>query len=267
MKHRLPAPVLTLPARTAAPGFTLVELLVSMAITSVLMVALLSFVGTFSESYTQTQRSLNTLSQARSFIQFFDRELSTRLPGTPLIHEVEATAVPPESSDKIAFIRTLTLDEENTFANQSPPEPGDLGTSLYYVAYSDDPRFAPTYHLYRRSLGPEKTQLLLEQEALNTATPPAFPTSQPADGEPIVSNILNFLAKPKYRDPTDGQLKDWIATAPLPPALIELEITFLDEAVAARYTTQSEWNRLASTPRESELRFIRTFTRTIAIAK
>ena len=64
----------------------MIELLVAMAITSIIMVTLFSLVGQSTTSYTQTQRAVNAVSQARAFIQFFDRELSTRLPGTPMIH-------------------------------------------------------------------------------------------------------------------------------------------------------------------------------------
>ncbi|MDP4996918.1 MAG: prepilin-type N-terminal cleavage/methylation domain-containing protein [Akkermansiaceae bacterium] len=264
MKTPTPAHISKCPSRGRRAGFTLIELLVSMAITSVLMLALLSLVGTFTENYTNTQRSLNSISQARSFLQFFDSELSTRLPNTPLIHEEDEDGS-PSSSDKFAFIRALTDDEQATFGNLTTPDLGDLGTSLYYVEYSDDPLFAPCYNLYRRDLGPEETQQLIEDSL--TTPDPAFPASTPSEGEPIIPYVLRFRASPKYRDPADGELKDWEATDTEPPSVIELEITFVDESAAQRYKTQTEWDRLATSPRDNELRFIRTFTRSIAIAK
>ncbi|MGJ8643675.1 MAG: PulJ/GspJ family protein [Luteolibacter sp.] len=265
MKTPPPAHAPVCPAKWRGAGFTLIELLVAMGITSVLMVALLSIIGTSTESYTQTQRSLNSISQARSFLQFFDRELSTRLPGTPLIHEENSASNSPSSSDKFAFIRVLTDDEQATFANLTPPELGDLGTSLYYVGYSDDPLFAPCYSLYHRRLSPEETQDLIEDSI--TTPDLTFPTSTPGDGEPIIPNILDFKATPKYRDSADGELKDWVITDPETPSVIELKITFVDESAAQRYKTQTEWDRLATSPRDTELQFIRSFTRTIAIAK
>lgn len=264
MKTPIQAHVAPCSRSARALGFTLVELLVAMGITSVLMVALLSLVGTSTESLTHTQRALNSISQSRAFLQFFDRELSTRLPGTPLIHEINSAAG-GLSSDRIAFIRTLTDDEQITFANQTPPEPGDLGTSIYYIAYTDDPRFAPCYSLYRRSLGPEETQEIIESSV--TSPDPDFPAATASNGEPVIPNILAFEAKPKYRDPATGDLEDWVITDTEPPAVIELKITFFDESAARRYKTQSEWDRLASAPLDNELRFIRTFSRSIPIAK
>ena len=255
----------SVPAPFRKAGFTLIELLVSMGITSVLMIALLSLVGTSTESLTQTQRSLNSISQARAFIQFFDRELSTRLPGTPLIHEVNIAAAGPSASDRIAFVRTLTDDEQVAFAAKTPPEPGDLGTSIYYVAYTDDARFAPCYSLYRRSLGPEETQEIIESAV--TSPDPAFPDATASNGEPIIPNIVDLEVKPKYRDSVSGDLEDWEITDDESPEVIDLLITVFDESAARRYTTQSEWDRIATSPRDNELQFIRTFTRSIQIAK
>ena len=228
----------------------MIELLVAMAITSIIMVTLFSLVGQSTASYTQTQRAVNSVSQARAFIQFFDRELSTRLPGTPLIHATE------NGSDRLAFIRTLTQDE---FTDS---DPGDLGTSIYYVGFSDDGRRGESPKLFRKNLGPEETQDLIELGAT-----PAFPTMDPATDEQIIPNVLAFEATPMFRDPTDGELREWTATSPERPSVIALSITFIDDSSAQRFKTQSEWNRLATSPRDSELELIRTFTRNIAIAK
>jgi prepilin-type N-terminal cleavage/methylation domain-containing protein len=231
-------------------GFSLIELLVAMAITSILMVTLFSLVGQSTTSYTQTQRAVNAVSQARAFIQFFDRELSTRLPVTPLLYD-------SASPDRIAFIRTLTPDETDS------ADPGDLGTSIYYVDFSDDGTRGESPKLFRKNLGPADTQTLIEQGA----TPP-FPTVNPTQDEAIIPNILSFGVIPKFRNPADGSLEEWADPVnDPPPALVELEITFIDDSSAQRFKTREEWNRLADNPSDSELQLIRTFTRTIAIAK
>jgi type II secretory pathway pseudopilin PulG len=233
----------------------MIELLVAMSITSVITIVLFSLVGQSTASYAQTQRAVSKLSQARAFIQYFERELSTRLPRTPLIHEAN-DADGPEASDRIAFVRVISQDEQNNTT------PGDLGTSVYYVAFSPDRGSAVSPKLFRKSLDPTETQSLLESPAS-----PSFPSIDPTTDEAIVYNILDFKASPKFHDPTTGELLDWNETSPIRPSSIALTIRFLDESSAQRFTNEADWNRVATDPRDSERQLIRSFTRMISIAK
>jgi len=240
-----------------ARGFSMIELLVAMAITSIIMVTLFSFVGQSTTSYTQTQRAVNAVSQARAFIQFFDRELSTRLPGTPLIYEKRSAVGASSSSERIAFVRVLSPDE---FTDTNP---GDLGTSVYYVDFSSDGPSGESPKLFRKSLGPKQTQ----EDIIEAGATPALPTVDPAQDEPMIPNVLFFKATPMFRDTTSGGLKEWDTTSPQPPSVIDLSITFVDDSSAQRFRTKTEWNRLATSPRDSERQLVRTFTQNIPIAK
>ena len=233
----------------------MVELLISMAITSMIMLALFSLVGQSTDSYTRTQRAVNTVSQARAFIQFFGRELSTRLPGTPMVHEKATGNGVVEASDKIAFVRAVSSDE------QQAAKPGDLNLISYRVAFSQDTTNVESPKLFRAARNPALTQTFLE-----TAGTPAFPAAAALD-EPIVANVIGFTAKPRFYSGLPPVLTDWTATSPQPPSLIELNIRFIDDSTARRFKTRAEWDRIATSPRENERQFIRTFTRTIAIAK
>ncbi len=234
----------------------MVELLIAMAITSIIMLALFTLVGQSTDSYTRTQRAVNTISQARAFIQFFGRELSTRLPGTPMVHEKATSSGVVEASEKIAFVRAVSSDE------QQAAKPGDLNLVSYRVAFSQDTTNVVSPKLFRAARNPEETQNFLE-----TAGTPAFPADNPALDEPIVANVIGFTAKPRYYSGSPPVLTDWTATSPQPPSFIELTIRFIDDSTARRFKNRAEWDRLATSPRENEKQFIRTFTRTIAIAK
>lgn len=226
-----------------------------MAITSVIMITLFTLVGQSTASYTQTQRAVNAVSEARAFVQFFDRELSTRLPGTPLIHE-EKSGPDPSDSACIAFVRVISSNEPYE------DDPGDLSTSIYYVDFSRDGASDISPKLFRKSLGPEDTQSLIE-----SGSNPVFPQIDPTEDEPIIPNILSFKATPMFRDATRGELKEWESTSPEPPSVIELTFTFVDDSSAQRFRTKTEWNRLANAPRDSERQLVRTFARNIPIAK
>lgn len=233
----------------------MIELLVAMAITSVIMIALFSLVGQSTASYTQTQRAVNAISQARAFIQFFGGEISTRLPSTPLIHE-SGTGTGPQGSERIAFFRALSIDE------QQAATPGDLNLAYYYVEFSQDATNVQSPKLFRGTLNPTETQTVLE-----TAGAPAFPNAKPALDEPIIPNVLRFEAKPKYFAGSPAEATDWTTASPAPPSMIELSIRFIDDSSAQRFRTKADWDRLATSPRENEKQIIRTFTRTFAIAK
>jgi type II secretory pathway pseudopilin PulG len=234
----------------------MVELLIAMAITSMIMLALFSLVGQSTDSYTRTQRAVNTISQSRAFIQFFGRELSTRLPGTPMLHEKATSNGVVEASEKIAFVRAVSSDE------QQAAKPGDLNLVSYRVAFSQDTTNVESPKLFRAAHNPALTQTFLE-----TAGTPAFPAADPTLDEAIVANVIGFTAKPRSYSGTPPVLTDWTATSPQQPSVIELTIRFIDDSTAQRFKTRAEWDRLATSPRENERQFIRTFTRTIAIAK
>jgi type II secretory pathway pseudopilin PulG len=233
----------------------MIELLVGMAITSIIMLALFSLVGQSTDSYTRTQRAVNTISQARAFIQFYGRELSTRLPGTPMIHET-GTGAGVEASEKIAFVRAVSNDE------QQAATPGDLNLVSYRVAFTEDAPNAESPKLFRAARNPTETQTFLE-----TPGTPNFPADNPALDEPIVANVIGFTAQPRFYSGSPPVLQDWTTTSPELPSVIELTIRFLDDASAQRFHTRAEWDRLADSPRDSEIQLIRTFTRSIAIAK
>lgn len=233
----------------------MVELLVAMAITSAIMLALFSLVGESTASYTRTQRAVNSLSQARAFMQFFAREVSTRLPSTTLLHET-GSGMGVQASEKIAFVRAVSPDGELA------ADPGDLNTCYYYVEYSADGTSGESPKLFRGVLGPADTQTIIA-----AAGTPAFPAQAPGADEPIVPNVVGFAAKPRYYAGDPAAPVDWTAASPQPPSLVEITITFIDDSSAQRYRTRADWERLATSPRESEKQLLRTFTRTIAIAK
>ena len=66
----------------AAGGFSLVELLTAMAVTSMLMMALFSMVGQSSTNYRISQRKVTTLADLRSLFHFMENDLASRVEDT-----------------------------------------------------------------------------------------------------------------------------------------------------------------------------------------
>lgn len=236
-------------------GFTLIELLVTMAISSVLLIILAALITQTTDGYSLTQQSVNHLSQARSFMQLIESEFSIRLPNTPIIHQ-SSEPISPDSSDQIAFVRTLPKDE------QIPEIPGDLATSCYYVAFAEDSNQRSIPKLFRKILNPTETQKLMEVGDLAQ-----FPEVDPTLDEPVIDSVLSFQATPMYLNADTGTDELWDKTIAHPPSYIELTIRTLDESFSHRFTTQAAWNRLAISPTKNELQMIRSVLHKITIAK
>jgi type II secretory pathway pseudopilin PulG len=239
----------------ASRGYTIVELMVAMAITSFMLIVLLSLVAQSSSLYDRTQRAVNSLSQARAFMQFFEGEVATRLPTTPLLHETSSPGV-SLPAHRIAFVHTVGIDE------QMPNAPGDLGTSTYYVAFSPDAGGLVSPKLFRRFLDPVETQALLDAGAA-----PPFPEPAPELDEFVVENVLAFELDLQFSDPVTVEWREWNVDSPEPPGRMIVRLRFLDHAIASRFTTEAEWNRLATAPSNEERRYIREFEYPILLSR
>lgn len=221
-------------------GFTLFELVVTMAISSVILLTLAGFLTHTTEGYVLAQRSMNHLSQARAFVQLFQSDLSKRLPGTSLIH------CPPRGggfqvSDQIAFVRTIANDEQN------PDVPGDLVTVCYYVAFAEESNQRVIPKLFRKILNPRETQQLME-----AGDGAEFPEVNPSLDESVIDSVLGFHATPSYDNP---------------PSCIELVLRTVDESLSLRLMNEADWIRLASAPKSSELPCIREVSQKLSIGK
>lgn len=246
-------------------GFTLVELLVAMSITSVITIALLSLVGNTTDSYTRTHRAVNSLSQARSFIHFFEAEIGSRLPGSYFLLRTSDTFSGPETSDKLAFIRVLSPEIQDAFENPPNPadsDPGDLGSVAYYADFLPGVGNSSIPALFRKELGPTDTQAILE-----AGSNASLPDLDPESDEPLVLNLLEFGTQPKIHNPTTGALEDWDPESTDDPVALEVTIRFVDDSTAQRFKTESEWNRLATNPSEQEKPLIRSYTRIFPLAQ
>jgi prepilin-type N-terminal cleavage/methylation domain-containing protein len=232
----------------ARSGFSLIELLVAMAITSIIMIALISLIGQSSSVYKESRNAVESLSDARSLLHFFEAELASRLPRTPLL-----TQTTDGGPDILGYIRAGSFDE------QLVATAGDLSTSVYYVAFSADAPNSVSPKLFRHHLDARKTQDLLEAPA-----PPAMPALDPANDEPLLHNVIRFEAKPK-RQNAAGVYEPWTPESGGQPAVIEITIEITDDSSAARFKSQGAWLALRDGPERQSAKLIRRYSRIIPV--
>lgn len=212
------------------------------------MIVLLGFMQQSSSTYQETQRAVTTLSDARSFLKFFEDELSSRMPGTPVLFETTT------ETDKVGFVRAQSYDEQKTTE-------GDLQTAIYYTAFTKDDKGAVSPKLFRHSLDAKKTQDLIE-----TTGTPTMPQTDTATDEPILYNVVNFRAQPKYYD-TSGTPRDWTPASTEKPTLMEVTVAVIDDSTAARYQAEPLWAKLRDSNNADAKKYVRSYTRTILFSK
>jgi prepilin-type N-terminal cleavage/methylation domain-containing protein len=228
------------PQKQKLGGFSLIELLTAMTITSILMLGLFSLVGQSSTNYRLSQRKVTTLSDTRAFLHYFQSDLTSRVADTKFFYQSNPTG------DSIAFIRSNSIDEISTT--------GDLTASIYYIAFTADGRKGESPKLFRRSLNPEQTQLLIK--AGLTA---AFPTTDPTVDEVVLYNVVAFRINAQQRNAA-GTMTAWLPTSNNAPSLLELTLEITDDLSAQRLLTTAAWTALATSTipqqREAVKRFV-----------
>lgn len=227
-------------------GFTVVELMTAMVVTSMLMIALFSLVGQSSTNYRLSQRKVNTLADTRAFLHFLQNDLSSRISDTRFFYrETSAGFV------EFAFTRTRSVDEDTS--------KGDLATTIYYVAVTEDDARHESPKIFRRTLSAEDTQKLL---ALGEAAP--FPTYDANADEPLVYNVVSFMIKPTLRDDS-GDWREWTAKDPKAPERLQLTLDLIDDTTAQRFASKDDWVILSASTDPKQREAIRSFTHNISL--
>lgn len=231
---------------SGAAGFSLVELLTAMAVTSLMMFALLSMVGQSSTNYRISQRKVNALADSRALFHFLENDLASRVAETKFFLRTS-----PSNHSEFAFIRARDAQDSNAT--------GDLSASLYYVAFTNDDANSGSPKLFRRTLDGPTTQRLLE--AGNTAP---FPAIDPAVDDPIAYNIVRFEIR-ALRRATDGSWQPWIETPGTAPEQLELTLELTDDVSAQRLTQEAQWLALAPVTNPQRQDMVRRHTHRISL--
>lgn len=231
---------------SGAAGFSLVELLTAMAVTSLMMFALLSLVGQSSTNYRISQRKVSAVADSRALFHFLENDLSSRVGDTKFFLRTN-----PANHSEFAFIRTRDAQDSNAA--------GDLSASIYYVAFSNDDANSGSPKLYRRTLDGPSTQQLLEA---GNAAP--FPAYDPTTDDPIAYNIVRFEIRAQRRA-ADGSWQPWIDTAPTAPEQLEIILDLSDDFSAQRLSQEPQWLALANETNLQRRETVRRYTHRITL--
>lgn len=255
-------------------GFTLVEVLMAVAISGILLVMLASMLEGSLTAYTGQQRQSSATVESRAGLEIVRSDLRSycATPDDPaktaddlVPRFILETAANERSSDKIAFLRYARSSASAVQTDTA--DQGSVVLVAYAVGFTADTGGQRSQKLYRRQFTPEETYtklrdslqlgtpLMTSQEWLAVSNPPPVDPTQPSTAsvsEPVVFQVIQFKAKPLkalLANINDPQSVNGIATAagvsawPVEtrPAAVDVLLRVTNRGMAARLQSEEDW--------------------------
>ncbi len=240
-----------------ASAFTLVELLIAVALVALLSVFLFSILDATSKLWKDNESRVDSYREARAALNFMARELASLhtwdIPNTFFINpnsaQINQSAI--EANDtwasRLFFLATLPAEAQAPNQNRS-----DLCAIGYFLAYTKDKTaFAPkasddsqgSYKLFRFFRSSDPTFDILS--GANTSDPLFLASTNPPGSEVLAANVAKFQIK-AFRAVPAGL--EEVTTRPItdPPDMIELSLTALNERDAAKLANKAAWENHSS---------------------
>ena len=226
------------PQQRQPRGFTLIELMVSMAIGSILLLAAAVLLGSSGDNYERISGGVAAEREARALITRFTSDLSAATFHKDGVFEQSTTSWP---ADRIGFL-SLQPSEAQSDAGRI----GDLCAVSYYL--KDLPINGNSIRCLMRGFRESKDTF----DALGNDSIPSLFAPQGGIDEPVAFGVVSFEARPKSRDPS-GKWIDWVPNDITAPEALETRLVVARRALAARLKTTADWDgsALLGTPAEA----------------
>lgn len=217
-------------------GFTLIELMCSMAIGMVILLAAAAMLGSSGDGYDRIGGSVASEREARALIT----QLATDLK-TARFHkdEVIETASATWPRHRLGFL-TLQPSQAQTKEGRI----GDLCSVRYYVR--------------DLAIGGRKVRCLMRgfnesdetfKALRNERVGPLFDEPDSADpenpDEPVAFGVVSFEARPKTRN-AEGKWIDWVKNDTTPPDGLEVKLVIARRDLASKLKESSDWDGTGS---------------------
>lgn len=213
--------------RRHLPGFSLVELIFSMAIGSIILLLAASMLGSSGDGYERIGGSVATEREARALITQLSADLSTARFQEDAIFEQSTVSWP---LDRLGFL-CLQPDQAQSVAGRI----GDLCAVHYYIKDLD--------------VGGKQLRCLMRGfreskdtfQALRDDKVASLFVAQPAIDEPVAFGVVSFEARPKTLDPT-GNWIDWVKSDTTGPDGVEMKLVVARRNLIGKLKQASDWD-------------------------
>lgn len=214
-------------ASSQARGFSLVELITSMAIGSIILLLAVTMLARSGDGYERLGGGLAAGRDARALVSQISADLSSARFHAGSVFEAPAF---DWASDRIGF---LTLQPDD--AQPDDRRIGDLCAVHYYLKdLSIDGKTVRTLMRGFRDSADTFDALL------NDDVPALFSPREAID-EPVAFGVVSFEARPQSRN-ADGRWNDWKSSTTQPPNAIELRIIIARRSIAAKLDEPADWD-------------------------
>jgi prepilin-type N-terminal cleavage/methylation domain-containing protein len=208
-------------------GFSLIELMFSMAVGSIILLLAATMLGTSGDGYERVGGTVATEREARALITQLSSDLSTAQFHKDMVIDNSSGGWP---LDKLGF-----LSLQPALAQSEAGRIGDLCAVNYYI--KDLPIGGRTLRCLMRGFRESKETF----EAIKNDNVPLLFAEKPAVDEPVAFGVVSFSALPKSLD-ENGKWTDWVKNDTVPPDALDVRLVVARRNVQGRLKTASDWN-------------------------
>lgn len=231
------------PVRRHPSGFSLIELLFSMAIGSIILLVAASLLGSSGDGYERVGGTVATEREARALITQLTADLSTARFQKDAVFDSSSASWP---LDRLGFL-SLQPDQAQSDAGRI----GDLCAVQYYI--KDLKIGGKTLRCLMRGFRESKETF----QALRDDKVAGLFTEQPAVDEPVAFGVISFEARPKSLD-SGGRWIDWLKSDTTSPDGVEMKLVVARRNLIGKLKQASDWDgsgssaKAVGTPADAE---------------
>jgi len=253
-------------------AFTILELLVAMAVFSLLIVMLMGMVDSGTKLWRESENRVDSYRESRAAISIIARDLRNTIVSTNTnffqINSAAFDLLATQEKNTNTAGAVFFLSAQPSAAQDSVGNTSDICQVGYFLAFGNTsmipgPSARSSMNLYRYFLSSDATF-----SRLTNSAQPIFPNSlQPSATderiELLARNIRSFRITALQ---ADGQPFTATPSAPLPP-LIEVEMEALNDDSAKRLTGRTDWVSAGGVMSNTINRSKQTFSTRINLTK
>jgi GxxExxY protein len=261
-----------------ASAFTMLELLVSMAVLSLLVVLLLSMVDNATKMWRQSENRVDAYREARAALNLMASDLASIYASTNtnfFYFDREPKPLPTVSTDldgNLFFVTAIPTKAQGNDPSDVP-EKSDLCTVGYFAGFDETSIIGDgkkSMNLYRYYRGSNETFEALKTGDIADGIVNISTDSTDVYSEVLAKNITGFKVAAYSKDPDNpGALKKFDQTKTPSPDVLEITLSAISNDAAKRFVvpdneaeTKSNWKNIDPVTRKQ---IERTFTKRVVL--